>query len=862
MARTQRLFALLIASSVVFSSIADAQDPPLPAGSHPRLFMSDAALQTYSANAAKNGTAAERLVARCQQAINKPGDFHARGGSDGDYWPGTAVACAFAYQVEQNAAKKSAYLTQALTYWKASLEDDQTVGDMAGCTSSIAAGAAAAVSSYTCGDTAKPAFLTVTHDDGYPIRWYAPYIALTYDWLNGAPGVSPAFLTQTRQCLTAWVDYYAKCGFERKNAGANYNAGYVIGKVLAAIAIGAEGDGHLWTESIHDLFADMLVSEGLAGQGGSLGTDFGNMVGGDWGEGWQYGPLSVAEYATAARALEAHGMPLPEMETWANNMAVRLFHAATPPLDGTYAGIGDYNDGSAVAPPSANMIDAVLLGPSSDKAAGWARYMRDQTITDNSHPFIWNAIAEARAVIAEDYRTQSPAAPLWYLANGTRTMYMRSGWGADAFWAVYSSPPHNSYDHQKLQSGSFFFSRGKDPLIVEPARYGDYSTLETNAPTADAASVPTGSYQPSQTPWSTAELVWARGTADAAYAAKTDFSGGFNFASTPSDIHYATRAFVALPEGEIVTIDRVHTRDAAHKMYIGFHANTGGGGLTLTNNVASGPVGDSAVAIHAIMRSGGAPAVSQPSMGDCSCAYPCGSCDHARFAVDKYTLEVPGPLATAIHVIDALATGEAPAQVGSLNDDNYDPVPKQNDGVIGAAVYRASKQSFIVASSAADAQAGAAMTYGVPAESPSRHVVFDAPEASDGTSSVATTVSGTRCILTFTAGNGGGLAGHPLMFSVSTASAGCNVQATTDVSPATAPVGGTSETPHPMGEMSNDNGDMSNDSGVVLEKHGCHCGAEKTSKREGPLLTLFILSFALTRRWRARLPRRPMPNSF
>ena len=38
---------------------------------------------------------------------------------------------------------------------------------------------------------------TVTHDTGYPMRWYGPYIALAYDWLHDAPGVDASLLAHT-----------------------------------------------------------------------------------------------------------------------------------------------------------------------------------------------------------------------------------------------------------------------------------------------------------------------------------------------------------------------------------------------------------------------------------------------------------------------------------------------------------------------------------------------------------------------------------------------------------------------------------------------------------------------------------------
>jgi MYXO-CTERM domain-containing protein len=82
------------------------------------------------------------------------------------------------------------------------------------------------------------------------------------------------------------------------------------------------------------------------------------------------------------------------------------------------------------------------------------------------------------------------------------------------------------------------------------------------------------------------------------------------------------------------------------------------------------------------------------------------------------------------------------------------------------------------------------MSYGVPGGSPGRHVVFDAPEAGDGSSAVSASAAVGRCVVTITAGAGGGIAGHPLMFQVSAAADGCKVAADTDVPPGTPPPGG------------------------------------------------------------------------
>jgi hypothetical protein len=248
-------------------------------------------------------------------------------------------------------------------------------------------------------------------------------------------------------------------------------------------------------------------------------------------------------------------------------------------------------------------------------------------------------------------------------------------------------------------------------------------------------------------------------------------------------------------------------------MYVDFHTNTGGGNLKLAGAIASGPAGSSAVAIHAVLLSGGTSEIKTPNVGDCtlSCSYPCGQCDAARFAIDEYSVAVPGPWAVAIHAIDGLDKAETPAVVGSLNDDTFDPAPKQNGDVIGAAVQRSSKLSYVVASSEQDGAVGATMTYGVPGTSPSRNVVFDAPEDANGKSTVTAAASNGRCVLSITAGDG--FTGHPLMFTVSTAADGCAVTDGTNV-PAGSGIGMGGSSNAGTGGTTSANGGASNAGGT------------------------------------------------
>jgi hypothetical protein len=796
-------FTLSFAILALVPGLAFAATPPLPSGAHPRLFMSTAEQAGYAAKAQVSSSNVSAVIAACQRTIDHPSDYTGRGGVDSDTWPAAAVKCAFAYTVTQN----SQYLSQAIMFWQTALNDDQTMGDGKACVDGVSTDWQSWASGGESG-ASPPILLTIVHDTGYPMRWYGPDLALTYDWLYNAPGVTDALRAQTRTCFTAWFDFYTKYGYDRDKPGANYQAGFTAGKALAAIAIGNDGgaDGHIWTEVVNDQFGSLIVGQGLAGSSAAVGMPAGPLVGGDSLEGWQYGNLTVLEYAVASRALADNGATWPEIAPWADGLLRRFVYGLVPQRDGLWVG-GDFDSTATFPKPAIGAIEAALIAPGASDQTVAAALFEWKNLSLSAGDNVYGVIAEQRdTVTPQDFRTQSPAPSLSYLARGTRTMYFRSGFDNGAFWGAFMSAPY-LVGHEHFAASNFAFSHGADHLIVDSSQYGAPGTLETNAVSVDSPGVP-GSYGQSQTPWSTADLPWARAADGNVVAARSDFAHGFDYNGTPSDVPYAHREWAFLPEGEMVAIDRAVTKDAAHVMYVNFHANTGRT-LKLNGGVAQGTVGGSGVVIHPVLISGGSPGITAPGgvsdSSNCSGSYPSGNCTNARFAVDIYALKVPGPAATAVHVIDGLNAGEDPAVVASLNDPSYDP-SAQNGGVIGAAVYRAMKQSYVVASSAPRGNAGAMLSYGVPG-TPARHVVFDAPEAADGSSTVAAAAQGGRCVITITAGSGGGLTGHPLMFRVDSADNGCTV-----ADGGNTPMAGAPPTPTPIhfagGEVSG----------------GCSCG--------------------------------------
>ena len=839
LARMRTLYGSL---ALVLALAAPVLAQTAPSSAHPRLFMSAADLAAYQADMGHSGSPTASAIADCQDAIAHPSQNMDRGGSDGNTWPRVALSCAFAYRV----TNQMSYLTQALASWHAALDDDQTLGDHMGCV----AGTSTDWQTWAAsGSGMAPAIIrTVTHDTGYPIRWYAPFIALVYDWLNGAPGVDAALLGQTRTCLSNWIDWYAAHGYHHDQAGANYGAGFVAGQALVGVAIGTDGgaDGHIFSGAIHT-YRDVLIAQGLANQ--STPGAAGPLVGGDWLEGWQYGPLSIYEYALGARVLSDFGVSLPEMSDWIDAVAVRHVYGLVPTADAQWCGGGDFDDSDHVyCIPNENVINGVLVGPSSDQAAAYVAGLDD----GNNPAFpVYAAFARRRTVTPVDFHATTPSQPLWYVSRGSRGVYARTDWTTSAFWAVFQSAPVLVDDHEHFAASNFAFSRGADHLIVDSSQYGAFGTLETNGLTADSPLLAMhGDYAMTQTPWSQAELVWARNS-DGVIAARSDLAHAFIFSDTPSDIPYAHREWVLLPEGQIVTIDRVHTADATHTMHVRFHANTvAGGHLMFAGIVATGTVGGSHVAIHQVSTAGGTAHITAPDhlsdSSNCAGSYPYGPCNDARFAVDIYALDVPGPYASAVHVIDGYAT--TGATVGSINDATYADA-MGNTQVVGAAVFSAMHQSYVLASSAHDGAAGATITYSVPGTSASRHVVFDAPEASDGTSNVAALASGGRCAITITAGSGGGFTGHPLVFHVDTAANACAVMDGGNVDPGMPPTGGSDAGPRADAGPQPDGGVAPGTDGGTHSpaSSSCGCSAAGAGNGHGVLALLFALVYALRR---------------
>jgi hypothetical protein len=662
-----------------------------PSGPHPRLWLDSQTLAGLDAQVGVKNSGVERGAARCAAARNDPSDY-ADGGWQGFEFVTTLSGCLVSWA----AAGSADDLATAIKYWNVLLDDYSTVGDGAG------------------GDD------VITHDTGYAMRTFAPFSALAYDWLHDAPGVSESLRAHARERFDAWVTYYAQNGYLRDMPGANYEAGYAFAATLIAIAEGGEagssGDTH-WS-----LVKDTIWGKDL---GPALRAG-GVLEGGDWPEGWQYGPLSVLELGLAARAMSDNGVPVTNADAWADSLVVRFANGLTPSTRQSFAG-GDSDNDTPERTPDNGALLAALAGPGSDQGKGWARQLDADLALQNDNP-LFDAIALAKSgppiALTNALSTN-------YLAKGVGNWYLRGDWSEQAVWSVFQCSRRLVDDHQHNDAGNFVLTRGADDLVVDPSPYGTLSTLTSNAPAVDSNSLPDG-YSPSQGNWGkTTRLDWTRQSTSGVAAARCDYADQFRPDGYPSDVQVALRDFVLVPdgeEGEVVLVDRVVTGDDARGLHLRVRTP---GELSLAGDRANAGVGSSSLAVEHVWSTSGTPSVREMPQGS-ECPSSDHQCDISRLpAGSEYRIDVAGPSAMAIHVVSARSAAAGTHQM--LN----------GDGFRGVVVPRANGAVVVVTNDARDAALAKSLSYVAPSNAV--HVVVDAPVDASGKSDVAATRDGTNC---------------------------------------------------------------------------------------------------------------------
>ncbi len=699
--------ASLVLTALVSS--AAAQDVPQPP--HPRLLLDDQVRAAWKKQAAQAGTAVNRAVERCNQIGKNPGEFK-RDLYMGLDWAGYLQNCLVAWA----ATGKASHADTAMIYFTAMLDDLDNVGDGKG------------------GNNAA------RRDSGFAMRAMGPYTALAYDWLHDHPRMTEALRARARERFEAWTTWYLASGYRARSPSTNYHAGYLVGATFIAIAQNGEAGKYgndLWRLVRDDLWGTDMAR--ALGPGGSLD-------GGDWGEGWQYAPLSVAEYAIAARAMARLGAAPAGVREWLDAILRRHVHALSP---GALIFIGgDTQNEQPNLPPNFLTLSAVVLGDASPDSKAWAAHeIQRLKLSEDSMAkqfALYGALAAAANVTPAPVPRESW--PTFYLARGMSNFYTRSHWGKDAVWTVIQCSKTVDVDHMHPDAGNFVISRGDDDLIVDPSPYGTLSSLTSNAPTVESAHLP-DEYKPSQAYWSEkTDFRWALQTASGVVAARCDYADQYKFQHRPSDVPAAQRDIVVFPwdQGRNATtfvVDRARSGDPKRGLHLRFRTIAK---LAADGSGGRGTRGDSSLAIRQAYTSGGTGELRERKRGDCFSGATRGGCDIPRFPIDEWTLVVPGPTMEAAHVIDAAGAKTATT-----------PATVDKQGAVTVLTAARGDTSFVVAIGGSGK-----LSYKAPAGT---HVVLDAP--ADAT--VSASGSGPCSINVSSGGSGTKLTGSPAIFTLS-----------------------------------------------------------------------------------------------
>jgi hypothetical protein len=700
--------AAALAAAALAPTVAHAQKEPT--GPHPRILLDDDLRAAWKKAAKQKGSAVAAAITACDELTANPNQYK-RDLYMGLDWARYLQQCLVAWV----ATGKDGHAKTVLRYFTAMIDDLDNVGDGKG------------------GDKAA------WRDSGFAMRAMGPYTALAYDWLHDHPQMTDELKARARQRFASWTDWYKDNGYRARNPGNNYQAGYLIGATFIALAQAGDAGRagtRLWGHVVDDLWNGDMATALAPG---------GVLDGGDWGEGWQYGPLSVAEYAITARALAPHGVAVEGMDRWLEALAIRNIHGLSPG-DEFFVGGDTQIDSANLAPPYLSFA-APLIGDAGPDVWAWAK---DELIELGLRPKDWplyEALAEARAVERKPVPRESW--PTTFLARGIGTFYARSEWGPDGVWMVMQCTKTVDVDHMPANAGNFVVSRGRDDVIVDPSPYGSLSSLSSNAPTVESAHLPED-YKPGQAYWSEkTRYVWARQTESGIIAARCDYADQYKFQHRPSDVPEAVRDVVLVPYGggddaAVVVVDRARSGEKGRELFLRFNVD---GKLALSGDVATGKVGGTQVTVRRVTSTSGKPEARSKKKGDCFGASTTrGNCDIPRFDVDEYRLIVDGPEMSALHVIDLAGPAKAAPTVTPIA------------GVDGVVLERDGRRAVVVAAKPGAKEIG----YEAPRGAGTYHVVVGAPE-SGGKAGVTATQSGGACKVTVKASGGVAVDARPVV---------------------------------------------------------------------------------------------------
>ncbi len=294
-------------------------------------------------------------------------------------------------------------------------------------------------------------------DTGYDIRFQLRDLMLAYDWLYDR--FTPAERTVIVRVATKWIDWYHNTpGYAQLWPAENYYAGYLQGIALVAAATAGDNPD---ADRIFTLLRSKLANEmPILNQ---------RLAGGDWAEGWNYGPYSTLEHSLVHTLMKDLGEDWSADFDWLQTLPRSLTYMASPDFRETrsYGGYsGNYADKTS---PS---LLAVLTSTTVDGAYASRLYTSMNANPDNDFTDI-PADTFYEMIFADTSRSgDASALPLSYFNSGTGRWFSRSSLTDPQAYFVSAENMSYSYDHYGYANGDVRLYHGATCLVCPSAYRG------------------------------------------------------------------------------------------------------------------------------------------------------------------------------------------------------------------------------------------------------------------------------------------------------------------------------------------------------------------------------------------------------
>ena len=292
-------------------------------------------------------------------------------------------------------------------------------------------------------------------DTGYDIRFALRNVILAYDWMNDQ--FTAAERASIVKFATAWIDeYHTTPEYAESHPVENYYAGYLQAIALTVVATAGDNadDDRLLTLLHTKLLNEVPVMND-------------RVAGGDWSEGWNYGPYAVTEFSLVNTLMRESGEDWGVDFDWIQQLPISMTYMIAPDFSQTRS-YGGYS-GNYANKTSPSFL-AVLSTTTSNGAFAARLYEAMNANPNNDFADVPSDTFYEMIFAAPQVVYDPPALPLSYFNSGTGRFFSRSSITDPNAYFVSTENTSYSYDHFGYANGDVRLYHG-DACLVCPSAY-------------------------------------------------------------------------------------------------------------------------------------------------------------------------------------------------------------------------------------------------------------------------------------------------------------------------------------------------------------------------------------------------------